>query len=320
MECQICQNTENNRSYQIKEMMFGTREEFEYFECDRCGCLQIAQQPKDMAKYYPANYYEPEEKAYQKSKTMSSFVPKIILKTGQIFGSGTGALLAQLYKGPEALASIVRTHTGSNSKILEVGCGKGVLMATLEKWGFKNVVGADLYAVGKIDKDLQICKTSLGSFAQGRFDLIILDHSFEHMPNQLETLEKVFDILTANGICLIRIPIKSDYIWKRYGTNWAQIDAPRHFFIHTLKSFEILANQAGLEIKTTVFDSTSFQFRASEMYTQNIPLKVENSDDQTCASEKMKEYEKMARQFNKEKQGDQAQFYLRKTRKPTNRN
>ena len=40
-ECRICNNPENNKSYFIREMYIGTREEFEYFECSKCGCLQI---------------------------------------------------------------------------------------------------------------------------------------------------------------------------------------------------------------------------------------------------------------------------------------
>jgi SAM-dependent methyltransferase len=312
VKCQICQNAENNQSFKIKEMMFGTREEFEYIECSQCGCLQIAEQPKDMSKYYPAKYYDPEEEAYQKSKMINNFVPKLILKTGRILGKGIGISLAQLYNGPGLLESIVRTHADSDSRILEVGCGKGVLIATLEKWGYKNVIGADLYAGRKINKDLQICKTNIDAFTQGSFDLVILDHSFEHMPNQQQTLKEIHNRLGATGTCLIRIPIKSDYIWKRYGINWAQIDAPRHFFIHTLKSFKILANQAGFEIEKTIFDSTSFQFWASEMYSRDIPLESKDLTDQKLSPAKLNEYEKMANKLNKENLGDQAQLYLRK--------
>jgi SAM-dependent methyltransferase len=319
VKCQICQNTEKNQKYLVKEMMFGTGEEFEYIECGRCGCLQIAEQPKDMAKYYPTNYYEPEEKAYQQSNAVGSRLPKLILNTGLLLGSRIGIILARLYNGPELLIPIVRTHAQFNSEILEVGCGKGVLMATLENWGFKNITGADLYACGRVNDKLQICKTTVDSFSQESFDLIIFDHSFEHMPDQLQTLVKVFEILSNQGICLIRIPVKSDYIWKRYGVNWAQIDAPRHFFIHTLKSIELLAKKAGLEIVKIVFDSTSFQFWASEQYLKNIPLKHRSSFTEnnlgTFTRSQIREFDKLAQKLNSDRQGDQAQFYLRKLRK-----
>lgn len=37
--------------------MFGFRDEFDYLECDECGCLQLITIPPDLIKYYPPNYY-----------------------------------------------------------------------------------------------------------------------------------------------------------------------------------------------------------------------------------------------------------------------
>ena len=56
MECPICNNDKNNSSYIVKEMQQGLREEFEYIECSKCGCLFIKNVPEDMGKYYDINY------------------------------------------------------------------------------------------------------------------------------------------------------------------------------------------------------------------------------------------------------------------------
>lgn len=89
-------------------------------------------------------------------------------------------------------------------------------------------------------------------------------HSFEHISDPLEALETVRSLLAPNGRCLIRVPVVS---WARneYGANWVQIDAPRHFFLHTEKSMEILAEKVGLEITRVEYDSTEFQFWGSEL-------------------------------------------------------
>src|SRR6185436_3569999 len=55
--CRICGNAEGNQTFFPREMMFGWREEFEYLECGRCGCLQIARIPANLAKYYPSDGY-----------------------------------------------------------------------------------------------------------------------------------------------------------------------------------------------------------------------------------------------------------------------
>src|SRR5687768_11904787 len=56
-ECRICGNAAGNRDFRVREMMFSTREEFGYFQCASCGCLQIASIPSDMSPHYPAGYY-----------------------------------------------------------------------------------------------------------------------------------------------------------------------------------------------------------------------------------------------------------------------
>ena len=54
--CRICGNSENNRKHIAREMMFGTRERFEYLECARCGTVQLIDVP-DLSRYYPEDYY-----------------------------------------------------------------------------------------------------------------------------------------------------------------------------------------------------------------------------------------------------------------------
>jgi hypothetical protein len=55
--CRICGNFDDNKIYTAREMMFGFRDEFDYIECSKCGCVQIVEIPKNINKYYPPNYY-----------------------------------------------------------------------------------------------------------------------------------------------------------------------------------------------------------------------------------------------------------------------
>lgn len=48
MQCRVCSNIKNNVTYEVPEMMYGTRETFTYFQCARCRCLQIVEIPSDM--------------------------------------------------------------------------------------------------------------------------------------------------------------------------------------------------------------------------------------------------------------------------------
>jgi len=303
-------------------MMFGTQENFIYFECSRCGCLQISEAPKDISKYYSQIYYLSDQSKLKRG-TLKHFLKVVILRMhillkGKIIGKYV------LFPFPySVLFSLSRKkRIDFNSRILEVGCGKGILMLELHNLGFKNVLGIDPYSGEEIIKrDVEILKSTIHELSDSQtFDLIIFNHSFEHIPDQLETLIKVSRILSDDGTCLIRMPVKTDYIWNRYGVNWVQIDAPRHFFLHTLKSIRLLAEKAGLVIKDVAFDSTEFQFWGSEQYKRDVPLKAENSysvnpKKSAFTTKQIKEFGKMAKRLNKNNQGDQAEFYLMKLKK-----
>ncbi len=49
--CRICENTEHNTTYEVREMMLGLRDMHTYFECAECGCLQIANVPENIQEY-----------------------------------------------------------------------------------------------------------------------------------------------------------------------------------------------------------------------------------------------------------------------------
>ena len=110
---------------------------------------------------------------------------------------------------------------------------------------------------------------------------------------------------------MIRIPIASSYAWRTYGVNWVQLDPPRHLFLHTVKSMSFSAEKAGLEVKDVFYDSGTLQFTGSERYSKNIPL-MDKSGDTLFSEAELANFQRQADKLNKEKQGDQAGFYLYK--------
>jgi SAM-dependent methyltransferase len=111
----------------------------------------------------------------------------------------------------------------------------------------------------------------------GSFDYVVLNHTFEHMDGPLDVLKQVRSLLAPGGQVIISTPIASSFAWREYGVDWEQLDAPRHLFIHTVKSVEILAQQVGLRVGEVVYDSTAFQFWGSEQYRAGIPLAAKRS-------------------------------------------
>jgi len=315
MQCRICGNQKNNTQYEAQEMMFGFRDTFSYFQCSGCNCLQIASIPPDMSKYYPDDYisYQP--------LSQRNHIQKLIFKSRNkyaVFNSGVmGKIFYSKFPNP-TLRSLSLISLSKDLTILDVGCGAGVLLDYLRELDFKNLLGIDPYNKKDIQypNGLKILKKTIHEI-EDKWDLIMFHHSFEHIPDPLETLQRVCGLLKPEGICILRIPTVSSYAWKRYGVKWAQLDAPRHFFLHSVESIKMLAGKTGLEVYNLVYDSTSFQFWGSEEYQRDIPHRDERSysmnPGQSLFSKKeIAAFAKRAEELNAANQGDQAVFYLRK--------
>lgn len=151
----------------------------------------------------------------------------------------------------------------------------------------------------------------------GVFDVVMFSHSFEHLWEPGEALKYARRLLADDGVCIIRIPVIPCAAWERYGVRWVQIDAPRHFYVHSVKGLTFLADEMGFEVENVVYDSTSFQFWGSEQYEKDValqdprsffvnPLKSKFSFRQILA------FSREARRLNAGGRGDQASFYLKK--------
>ena len=104
--------------------MFGSREEFEYIECARCGCLQIAVIPADLARFYPSDGY------YSNRAPRQKRYPGWVLKlreerTRYFLGEFTvlGALAGALSQRPGHFDWFKGRAVHLDSRILDVGCG-----------------------------------------------------------------------------------------------------------------------------------------------------------------------------------------------------
>jgi len=303
-------------------MMFGIKETFDYFECCKCGCFQIINIPTNIELHYSNEEYY----SFDKLKKIRNTLTKLIrIKRNEyiVFNKGRlGKLINKIFPQPgDSIFYVLRNiELKKDYKILDVGCGNGAFLYYLRELGFKNLTGVDPYVNDEIiGEDLKIFKLQIQDLpTEAEFDLIIFNHSFEHLPQPHETILKLSDLLSEDGLCIIRMPVKNDYIWKLYGSDWMQIDAPRHFYVHTNKSFQILLDKSDLEIQKTVYDSSEYQFYASEQIKKDIPLISKrsyliNPKKSIFTEKQINEYKKKSNELNKNNMGDQAIFFIKRT-------
>jgi 2-polyprenyl-3-methyl-5-hydroxy-6-metoxy-1,4-benzoquinol methylase len=313
MTCRICGNGANNIPYRAKEMMYGTRQEFDYFQCAACHCLQIANVPANLAQYYPegySGYISPKESDYTGLKGWFKIAR---YRAAALQNSVTRQVFAALFpaKRYRLLAQFGLTK---ESAILDVGCGHGRYLYPLYSLGMKNVRGVDPF-VDPITypNGYQVEQKYIGEVT-GQWDLIIYNHAFEHVPDPLHNLQAIEKLLKPNGKCMIRIPTVSSFAWQHYRTHWVQLDAPRHLFLHSIESMQFLAKQANLVLENVIYDSEDFQFSQSEKYKAGYSMYEQPAEKESYLKRKLTRFinSRKAKALNRQKQGDQAAFILAK--------
>jgi SAM-dependent methyltransferase len=315
MSCRICGSSRVLGHHEAREMMTGSREAFGYFQCADCLCLQIDAVPADLPRHYEGGYY-----SYREAERKRNPLKRWTTRTRDrwaVFGGG--ALGRRLYERAPLieLRALQPLKLKLDSRVLDVGCGAGYLVFALGELGMRHTMGVDPYLPNQIvyDNGVTVKKQTLEQTA-GPWDAIMFHHSFEHLPDPRAVLLQVAERLAPGGQCLLRVPTVSSLAWQEYGTDWVQLDAPRHLYLFAHESIRHLAEATGFELEGIVHDSTAFQFWGSEQYRMGIPLQDPRSHAKSpgtlFTAEQIAAFEKRSAELNAAQQGDQAAFYLRK--------
>lgn len=322
-QCRICGANGPHRVFSVREMYYGTREEFEYFLCADCDSLQIrnALDDAELARHYPQSYY-----SYTVSAPPRLFQWLTAQQDRFALGSGgrpVGPVVAALPPGLRSLLGtrdasgdvvrmLGRIGVGRDARILDVGCGAGGLLDRLAGLGFSHVSGADpLIAADTVTpRGVSIVKRHIDDVA-GQFDLIMFNHSLEHVADPVVTLQAAAERLAPGGVCLVRLPTTSSEAWATYGPHWCLIDAPRHIVIPSRHAMALAAARVGLRVAETWDDSNSTQFIGSEAYRRDIALPEIENFIRFFGLKRIWGWERRSRRLNQTHRGDQAGFVLR---------
>jgi len=305
--CRICENAFTEK-FVVKEMMFGFRDQFNYATCGNCGALQILGIPLNIDKYYPCDYvsFTQATPPLKRQPVIKRLVGGLRLK--RKYRISSNFLLDYL----RPIQATPKAH------ILDIGCGKGALICSLFNLGFENITGVDKFIPEEIDHGygVKVFKKELTELPANSYNLLIMHHVLEHIDNQVAELKNCYRLLKKGGVLMVSIPLLGK-AWEMYRENWVQLDAPRHYVLHTMKSIALLAERTGFKIKEVIFDSSSLQFWGSELYKKDIPLTNPETHkwyaiDKHFTPEEIAKFEEEAKMLNATHQGDAARFYLYK--------
>lgn len=315
--CIICDNTQNNSTIEVKELQLGLGEIFNYQQCGKCGSLQLLDIPGDLGKYYPNNNYYSFNLGITIAKKADPF--RKAQADYLLFGKNkiAGGLFSIGFKLQDYYQWMKNTGARYTDAILDIGTGNGSLLTRLFRIGFTNLTGIDPFITESKDYGpVKILKKDVFEVAE-QYNLVMMHHSLEHMFEPKKVLQQLHNIIKPNGKLLIRIPVMGNYGWKKYGTYWCGIDAPRHIFIPSEKALKLMVEEAGFEIERFEYDSSDYVIWSSEQYLKGMPLhdprsQMINPKASSFTKAQIKEFRKIMQTENEKGNGDTAAIYLRK--------
>lgn len=307
-----------NCALTVREMMFGSREPFTYFQCAKCQCLQIVEVPEDLGRFYPSDYYTAQPLKEHKYRGIIGAIRVLPFKASLFPRHPPYWLIARLAR-QDRFACLAGLGVNRRTRVLDVGCGNGKHFAyPLRCMGFQAVAGCDPFVADRLVYRNGLCiecmtLTAMADTDPRRWDLITFHHSFEHIPDPAATLRAAHRLLDPGGYCVIRIPTCSSFAWEHYGGDWIQLDAPRHLFLHSRQSMKLLAEQARLELIDVQDDSNYVQFWGSQAYRRGTSLVELKKGKGPAWLWRRWRFNRRATRLNRQGRGDQAAFILRKT-------
>ncbi len=268
MKCLCCRRTGEMRRFMAREMMFGWREPFAYLECPACRSLQIEEVPADLGRFYPPDYYSQKVPALVVHRPSSPRTAAAWFLTLPGFTPLTRRLQERYpFLHWARLGGITQ-----QSAVLDVGCGAGVHLRRLRRWGFRNLTGIDPFLQNELrEPGLQLLRLDLTEVTH-IFDLVMLHHVLEHLPDPRPALRQAASRLKPGGRLLVRLPLADTPLAREYGANWLNLDAPRHLVIPSRRALLEIFTETGLRLVHEEYDSNERTIHYSECYRRDVAM------------------------------------------------
>lgn len=263
--CRVCNNHQDLETIRVRELFIGTRETFEYVLCHSCRSLSLSSLNQDLAELYekyPVFDFPPSRTHFWRK----FLCREVILRKNVL----SRFLLNSLNTWEDLIIkSLHRTGLNKSARILDVGCGNGMLIRMLKMLGFIDVTGIDPYLREPITENgFRLLRSSLEALDE-KFDFIMCHHSFEHFENPKDAINEFKRLINPGGTLLIRIPNIESYSFRKFKASWHGIHAPFHFFLPSRPGMQKLFCDSGFEIQEVR------QEQIAELFLYNVDLSLD---------------------------------------------
>ncbi len=191
-----------------------SNETFIIQECRQCNCGRTEAGPAlELERYYPKAYYGTANRRFSHSVER----------------------LVGLFRESRA-RFIKRFARDAASKILDIGCGRGLMLNHLQRegwtcFGIEFSEESSLPAKQLIGERIRVVPRVSGlDFDTESLDVVSLWHVLEHLSEPDLVVRESKRILRRDGLLVIEVPNFASLQAKLSGKSWIYLEAPRHLY------------------------------------------------------------------------------------------
>jgi len=272
VSCILCGSVRSTEFIRQRDINLNLSEsEFAVVQCRDCSLLYLNPRPTptEIRSYYPPEYYPLQEP--RQPRAIDRFFKRLShgWKVGIMVefygyppppGAATtrlGSALRRMLLWPEywhlKVAGRDIIPFRGNGRILDVGCGPGKVMRVLRDRGW-DVYGVDFSALAieharaRLGLNVTCGDLLQAHYKEAFFDVVMFNHSLEHLHNPLETLRETCRILKPGGLLLVTLPNARSFEAWLFGRWWVHWDVPRHLYHFTPETLSRLIEKAGFRV------------------------------------------------------------------------
>jgi SAM-dependent methyltransferase len=257
--CEICGHSgEHVVVHTGRDYLLGSQEAwFHALQCANCGFQFLDSPPEDLTRYYPARYF-----------SMVGETPPGLAWIKKALDRHEARGLCRLV--PRARS------------VLEIGPGHGAfLLALRDAYPGAVIRGFDVTTEAGLERriapDISVSYAAgleHAGFADGEFDLIVMRHVLEHVPDLARFLWEIRRVCGAQGALYVKVPNRSSWPARLFGRYWNGLDFPRHLRYFRVSDLAVALRGAGFEVSRAGHEADAVDWVGSLRFLCADRLKI----------------------------------------------